>query len=76
MLISGQKQPPEVFYKKAILRILAKFTSNIYKETPVLESHFSTSAGGGAFSKFEICTIGYCLVYYKKNITSKVEFNT
>ena len=46
MLISGQKQPPEVFYKKAILRILAKFTSNIYKETPVLESHFSTSAGG------------------------------
>ena len=70
MLISGQKQPPEVFYKKAILKIQAIFTRKHLCWSLI----FLLLRGG--FSKFDICTIGYCLVYYKENITSKVEFNT
>ena len=36
----NQKQPPEVFYKKAVLKIC-----NIYRETHVLESLYNEDTG-------------------------------
>ena len=40
-VLSDQKQPPEVFYKKGVLKNIAK----IHRKTPVPKSFFNKVAG-------------------------------